>query len=149
MDPIHGNRATVEVGGVRYEIDPSNIARRIYADRFVEEDAKADLGYTGDLIHDLLHESTRKIPEWPGWDSIPRVLAAIWAMARAAGSTSATYEEFCDELDHAPANLYEARLAMTTVMLLGESTFFRIQEGLGDAAQPDAGEDGRRDRAGA
>lgn len=148
MDTAYDNRTTVEVGGRKYEIEASNLACRIYADELREADQKALTGdeaqdagrYTGRLIHDLLLDRQCVLSagiDWPEWDEVPRVLAAIWAMARAAGSTKASWRSFRASVEHAPANLYETATAANRVLELGNLTFFRLPDGLCDAVEPD------------
>lgn len=151
MDTAYDDRTTVSVGGRDYEAEASNLACRIYADEFREADEKALTGdakrdagrYAGRLIHDLLTDRQRMLAagvSWPEWDEVPRILAAIWAMARAAGSTKASWKAFRASVVHAPANLYEAAIAANAVLELGKTTFFRLPDGLGDAVEPDEGE---------
>lgn len=151
MDTAYDDRTTVSVGGRDYEAEASNLACRIYADEFRESDRKALTGdkeqdagrYAGRLIHDLLADRQRMLAvgvSWPEWDEVPRILAAIWAMARAAGSTKASWKAFRASVEHAPANLYEAATAANAVFELGNTTFFRLPDGLGDTVEPDEGE---------
>lgn len=151
MDTAYDDRTTVSVGGRDYEAEASNLACRIYADEFREADEKALTGdakrgagrYVGRLIHDLLADRQRMLAagvSWPEWDEVPRILAAIWAMARAAGSTKASWKAFRASVEHAPANLYEVATAANAVLELGKTTFFRLPDGLGDAVEPDEGE---------
>lgn len=151
MDTAYDDRTTVSVGGRDYEAEASNLACRIYADEFRESDEKALTGdakrdagrYVGRLIHDLLADRQRMLAagvSWPEWDEVPRILAAIWAMARAAGSTKASWRAFRASVEHAPANLYEVATAANAVFELGKTTFFRLPDGLGDAVEPDEGE---------
>lgn len=150
-DTAYDDRTTVSVGGRDYEAEASNLACRIYADEFRESDRKALTGdaerdagkYAGRLIHDLLADRQRMLAagvSWPEWDEVPRILAAIWAMARAAGSTKASWKAFRASVEHAPANLYEAATAANAVFELGNTTFFRLPDGLGDTVEPDEGE---------
>lgn len=150
-DTAYDNRTTATVGGHEYEVEASNLACRVYADEFREADSKELTGdaerdagrYTGRLIHDLLADRQRVLAagvDWPEWDEVPRILAAIWAMARAAGSTKASWRAFRASVEHAPANLYEVATAANKVFELGNTTFFRLPDGLGDAVEPDEGE---------
>lgn len=150
-DTAYDNRTTATVGGHEYEVEASNLACRVYADEFREADSKALTGdaerdagrYTGRLIHDLLADRQRVLAagvDWPEWDEVPRILAAIWAMARAAGSTKASWRAFRASVEHAPANLYEVATTANKVFELGNTTFFRLPDGLGDAVEPDEGE---------
>ncbi len=136
-DTAYDNRATIEVGGVPYELEASNLACRLYA----EEMAGCDAPYTGRLIHDALMERQEALDagnDHPEWSDLPHVLAAIWAMAKAAGSTRLSRKAFVASLDHAPANLYEPVVASNVVFgELGERTFFRLPAGLRDALEPD------------
>ncbi len=150
-DTAYDNRTTATVGGREYEVEASNLACRVYADEFREADSKELTGdaerdagrYTGRLIHDLLADRQRVLAagvDWPEWDEVPRILAAIWAMARAAGSTKASWRAFRASVEHAPANLYEVATTANKVFELGNTTFFRLPDGLGDAVEPDEGE---------
>ena len=150
-DTAYDNRTTATVGGHEYEVEASNLACRVYADEFREADSKELTGdaerdagrYTGRLIHDLLADRQRVLAaggDWPEWDEVPRILAAIWAMARAAGSTKASWRAFRASVEHAPANLYEVATTANKVFELGNTTFFRLPDGLGDAVEPDEGE---------
>lgn len=150
-DTAYDNRTTATVGGHEYEVEASNLACRVYADEFREADSKELTGdterdagrYTGRLIHDLLADRKRVLAagvDWPEWDEVPRILAAIWAMARAAGSTKASWRAFRASVEHAPANLYEVATTANKVFELGNTTFFRLPDGLGDAVEPDEGE---------
>ena len=150
-DTAYDNRTTVTVGGRKYEVEASNLACRVYADEFREADSKALTGdaerdagsYTGRLIHDLLADRQRVLAagvDWPEWDEVPRILATIWAMARAAGSTKSSWRAFRASVEHAPANLYEVATAANGIFELGNLTFFRLPDGLGDAVESDEGE---------
>ncbi|MCI6843805.1 MAG: hypothetical protein MR874_03475 [Coriobacteriaceae bacterium] len=150
-DTAYDDRATVRIGGREYEVEASNLACRIYADEFREADSKSLTGddvedagrYSGRLIHDLLLDRQRVLAagvDWPEWDEVPRILAAIWAMARAAGSTKTAWKAFAASVEHAPANLYEVSVTANHIFDLGNLTFFRLPDGLGDAQEPDEGE---------
>lgn len=150
-DTAYDNRTTATVGGHEYEVEASNLACRVYADEFREADSKELTGdaerdagrYTGRLMHDLLADRQRVLAagvDWPEWDEVPRILAAIWAMARAAGSTKASWRAFRASVEHAPANLYEVATTANKVFELGNTTFFRLPDGLGDTVEPDEGE---------
>ena len=147
-ETAYDNRTTVELGGKDVEIEASNLACRIYADEFREHDREALTGdkekdakaYSGKLIHDILLDRQNVLDageSWPEWDDIPRILAAIWAMARAAGSTKLGWKAFRESVGHAPANLYEASTATNKVLELGNRTFFRLPAGLRDSLASD------------
>ena len=132
------NRATVTVGGVEYEVEASNAAMLVYAKEFRD---KAERPYTGNLIVDAGLDISRAadLGTCVAWCDIPHVAGAIWAMARAAGSTKDTWRAFDRRLQSAPANIYEpADAEGLFVGEFGERTFFRVPAGHRDAGLADA-----------
>lgn len=148
MDTAYDDHDIIRIGRHEYEVEASNLARRNYADEFREADSKSLTGdeeqdagkYTGHLIQDLLLDHQRMLSagiRWPEWDEVPRILATIWAMAHAAGSVKVGWQEFCASIEHEPANLYEVAIATNRVLELGKLSFFRLDDGPGDAQKPD------------
>lgn len=159
---IHDNRATVELGGSKYELAASKLAERIYGDRFrddldqlgrsglyAKEEVKttdddgnevtsivrSELHYTGRLKTDVALSSVTNVS---AMGDIPtQVHAAAWAMARAAGSTALSWDEWIAEL---PSNADEDVALFEAVCVdLSERAFFRKREGRSDAGEPDEG----------
>lgn len=134
-------RATVTVCGRELEVAATNRACVTYAD---ELSGKLNEPYTGHLIHDVLAERQAVIADesnrFPEWAQLPRLLDAIWAMARAAGSTKETRKAFVRHVMDGTANLYEPAQAANVVFGdFGERTFFRLPAGLAPADEPDDG----------
>lgn len=123
------NRTTVTVGGVEYEVEASNAAMLVYAKQFRD---KAERPYTGNLIVDagLDISLAADLGTCVAWCDIPHVAGAIWAMARAAGSTKDSWKAFDRRLQSAAANIYEpADAEQVFIGEFGERTFFRVPAG--------------------
>ena len=142
MVDAHDNRAKVSIGGVEYELVASKLAERIYGDRFrndtsalgesgvtkpvLGEDGKPTgetypVTYSGRLKLDVAISAAA--PVGPTADIPDQVVAAAWAMAKAAGSTE--------------DDLYEA-----VCVDLAERAFFRDLGRPRDAEEPDQSEEG-------
>lgn len=127
------NSTTVVVGGKELEIVGTNRACAYY-----EEEIGAA------LISDIVEEREALLKsgvQWPSWSKLPKLTAAIWAMAKAAGSTKFTFKKFVAALDDAPANLYEPASALSVVFgEFGEATFFRLPDAVFAALESDEGQ---------
>ena len=131
------NRTTVTVGGVEYEVEASNAAMLIYAKEFRDG---AEKPYVGNLIVDAGLDISLMADRGTcvAWCDIPHVEGALWAMARAAGSTKDTWKAFDRRLQSAPANIYEPVDAeQVFIGEFGERTFFRVPEGRRDRGLAD------------
>lgn len=167
MADVHDNRAHVTCGGREFDIAASNAARRIYSNRF--RDDVAALGtclafedvevpgdpdaedealrtphrlrvrsrYTGDLRFDL---GTSLRTEMGGSFDIPhQLVAAVWAMARAAGSTDESWDEFELAYLEALSPVSEDISIWGVCTDLVRRAFFREQLGQDGAPEPDEG----------
>lgn len=138
----YDNRAKFIVGGTEYEVAASNGACKLYADEFR---GKVDEPYTGSLVGDMVKEFTAEVPEngaaYITWADVPQCLAAVWAMARAAGSTKESYKAFMKKVDAAPVVCDEVASFLVQMFVdqdgLGKRAFFRQAGGQGDAGEPD------------
>lgn len=173
----HNNRATVTIGGERFELIASKGAERIYGDRFrsdvetlgesnsyhvvelpaTDDDGKPilnengepvtveiseQIGYKGRLKYDVAVsaasqiDATAEIPE--------QVVAATWAMARAAGSTDLSYDEWLVWWWSLPSNAQDDLELFEAVCVdLAERAFFRDYGRPNGADEPDEGEAGK------
>lgn len=136
----NGNTAEIEVCGERIEVKASNRACEVYAEEFRPT---AEAPFTGSLIGDIVAEHAlirQSGLTLPSWSDAPHVLGAVWAMARAAGSTRKGWGSFRDAVLDGTASAHECVAAISELMFdggLGERTFFR-QPGRGDGAvEPD------------
>lgn len=137
-------RTTVTICGEPLEIAATNLACVVYADETL---GKLDAPYTGRLIHDLLAERDAVLADgssrFPEWGQLPRLLDAVWAMARAARSTTDSRKAFTKRVMDGAANLYEAAQVANVIFGdFGEHTFFRLPAGLEALAESDAGQPG-------
>lgn len=105
----------------------------------VMESRTIELAYTGRLKLDVMVSAnvnvgpTGEIPQ-------EQVIAAVWAMARAAGSTDKTYDEFFAWYLTLPSNAEDdIRLWEVVCVDLAERAFFRHGTGPHDADQPNEG----------
>ena len=145
------NRATVTIGGERYEVAASNGACQIYFDEFVDKIAEP---FDGRLRDDILEvyvqyatalgidpTGERDEEEEPaaevrvlGYEELPQIVGITWAMARAAGSTSLGWDEFHQHFMDASSTQQEFReLYNTLVIDLAQRAFFHKSEGPEDA----------------
>lgn len=144
MAALSDNRATVTVGGEEYEVEASNGACMLYAQEFRDREEEP---FTGSLPTDVLIDLGRSDGNpYPLWCDAPRLLGAVWAMARAAGSAKSQYKAFEKRAMDATADALEVTDA--TRELLGdgglfERTFFRRVPGPQGAGQPDETQGGR------
>lgn len=126
---------TVNVAGRDLAIVGTNRACMAY---------EAEFG--GNLVNDILVEHNAVLADeerFPSWARLPKLLRAIWAMARAAGSTKAGWADFSAEVEDAPASMYEPSVACNVVFGdFGETTFFRLPPALADALASDDGQPG-------
>lgn len=132
------NRTTVTVGGVEYEIEASNGAVEIYAKEFRDT---AEKPFTGNLITDMMADSVMLSNSGSTlimWCDIPHVEGALWAMAKAAGSTKDSFAKWHKRLNSSPIDPMETTEAVHIVFGdFGDRTFFRFLSGPGDAGVPD------------
>lgn len=132
------NRTTVTVGGVEYEIEASNGAVEIYAKEFRDT---AEKPFTGNLITDMMADSVMLSNSGSTlimWCDIPHVEGALWAMAKAAGSTKDSFAKWHKRLNSAPIDPMETTEAIHIIFGdFGDRTFFRFLSRSGDAGVPD------------
>ena len=144
MADTHDNRAIVTLGGEDYEIVASKLAERIYGDRF-REDTEAlgtsgvirrerdkdnnpigepyEATYSGRLKLDIAISMSADIS---GGEIPQQVVAAAWAMAKAAGSIDMTYDEFDAFWLSLPSSAHEdVDLFKAVCVDLAERAFFR------------------------
>lgn len=132
-EPTPENETTITIGGKELAIRATNGACKTYADEFV---GKLSKPYTGHLVADLAAtdemvveriKSAKGVDYYPEWSELPALTRAIWAMARAAGSTKKSWTAFEKALDDAVPNLSEASAAYNEIVRgeFGQKTFFR------------------------
>ena len=158
MADIHDNRAKVSIGGVEYELVASKLAERIYGDRFrndisalgesgvmnavLDEDGKPtgetyQVTYSGRLKLDIAISTGA--PVGPTAEIPDQVVAATWAMAKAAGSTEDDWDTFLVSWLKLPSNAQEDFELFEAVCVdLAERAFFRDLGRPRDAEEPDA-----------
>lgn len=138
-------RDTVTVGGKDFEVEASNGALMAYGAEFR---GKEEAPFHGNLISDIVMERDIILSagvDFPGWDECPHTLQAVWAMARAAGSTRLGWKAFMKWFESAPGNFYEPSEAVNALFKEGgicANAFFRVPERLRDADQPDEEQEG-------
>ena len=160
MVDVHDNRATVMLGGYKFELVASKLAERIYGDRFrndvstlgtsgvirQERDEEGEpigepyeVAYSGRLKLDVAISSACNV----SGGEIPRqVVAAAWALAKAAGSTDMTYDEFDAWWLSLPSNAQEDLDLFEAVCVdLSERAFFRNFGGQARSDKPDEAEE--------
>ncbi len=161
MADAHDNRAKVRIGGVEYELVASKLAERIYGDRFrndvsalgesgvvntttsKDKDGKEvveryQTAYSGRLKLDIAISSGA--PVGPTAEIPDQVVAAAWAMARAAGSTEDDWDTFFVDWLSLPSNAQEDLDLYEAVCVdLAERAFFRDLGRPRDAEEPDQG----------
>lgn len=133
-----GNRTTVSVGGEELVIEASNGACFLYAKEFRDQEQPP---YSGNLISDISTEvaqNTEANNFYPLWCDLPHVVQAIWAMAKAAGSTKDSFKTFNKKLMESTAVYLEASDVVRTLFGdFGRRTFFRGQERLDSDRESD------------
>lgn len=161
MVDAHDNRATVTLGGIEYDLVASKLAERIYGDRFrndtsalgesgVMNTVKGEDGkptgetypvtYSGRLKLDIAISASS--PVGPTAEIPDQVVAAAWAMAKAAGSTDKDWDEFFVDWLSLPSNAQEDLDLYEAVCVdLAERAFFRDLGRPRDAEEPDQGEE--------
>ena len=133
------NRAKVTICGTEYEVESSIGATIVYKNEFK---GKLEKPYNGNMGDDMLAlygevESGSGSSSYYGFD-VEAVYRIAWAMAVAAGSTNETWEEFFGKLLHEEIALVDlATTYSTCVRDLGNRTFFRLPDRLGNAGEPD------------
>ncbi len=149
MADRHDNRATVTLGGVEYELCASKLAERIYGNQFrgnvaelgrsgayiAKTDAegnetgeRSEIAYSGRLKLDVSVSSVAAVG--PTGEIPEQLAAAAWAMAKAAGSTDMTWDEWADMWWSLPSNSTEdLRLWEAVCVDLAERAFFRDPTG--------------------
>ena len=145
MVDTHDNRAKVSVGGVEYELVASKLAERIYGDRFRndvsslgksgllrserDEDGNPtgetyQVSYSGKLKLDIAISAAS--PVGPTAEIPDQVVAATWAMAKAAGSTDDDWDTFFVNWLKLPSNAQDDLDLFEAVCVdLAERAFFR------------------------
>lgn len=132
-EPTPDNETTVTIGGKNLTIRATNGACKTYADEFA---GKLPKPYTGHLVPDLAATDSKVVDcinsakgreYFPEWSEMPALTRAIWAMARAAGSTKKSWAAFEKALDDAAPNLSEPSIAYNEIIRgdFGKRTFFR------------------------
>ena len=151
----HNNRVTVTLGGDKFELVASKLAERIYGDRFrddvetlgesgvIRQERDRDgnpigepyyVTYSGRLKLDVAVSAACNVA---AGDIPKQVVAATWALAKAAGSTDMTFDEFDAYWLSLPSNSQEDLDLWEAVCVdLVERAFFREPSGRGDAAEP-------------
>ena len=157
MVDAHDNRAKVSIGGVEYELVASKLAERIYGNRFrndisalgesgvtnavLGEDGKPtgetyQVTYSGRLKLDIAISAGS--PVGPTAEIPDQVVAAAWAMAKAAGSTEDDWDTFLVDWLKLPSNAQEDLELFEAVCVdLAERAFFRDLGRPRDAEEPD------------
>lgn len=132
-EPTPDNEITITIGGKKLTIRATNGACKTYADEFA---GKLTKPYTGHLVPDLATTDSKVVERinsangreyFPEWSEMPALTRAIWAMARAAGSTKESWTAFEKALDDAAPNLSEPSIAYNEIIRgdFGKRTFFR------------------------
>jgi len=132
-EPTPDNETTITIGGKKLTIRATNGACKTYADEFA---GKLPKPYTGHLVPDLAATDSKVVDcinaakgreYYPEWSEMPALTRAIWAMARAAGSTKKSWAAFEKALDDAAPNLSEPSVAYNEIIRgdFGKRTFFR------------------------
>lgn len=132
-EPTPDNEITITIGGKKLTIRATNGACKTYADEFA---GKLPKPYTGHLVPDLATTDSKVVDcinsangreYFPEWSEMPALTRAIWAMARAAGSTKKSWAAFEKALDESAPNLSEPSLAYNEIVRgdFGKRTFFR------------------------
>lgn len=132
-EPTPDNEITITIGGKKLTIRATNGACKTYADEFA---GKLPKPYTGHLVPDLAATDSKVVDcinaakgreYFPEWSEMPALTRAIWAMARAAGSTKKSWAAFEKALDDAAPNLSEPSVAYNEIIRgdFGKRTFFR------------------------
>jgi hypothetical protein len=162
MVDAHDNRAKVSIGGVEYELVASKLAERIYGDRFrndtsalgesgvtkpvLGEDGKPTgetypVTYSGRLKLDIAISAAA--PVGPTADIPDQVVAAAWAMTKAAGSTEDDWDTFLVNWLKLPSNAQEDLDLYEAVCVdRAERAFFRDLGRPRNVEEPDQGEEG-------
>ena len=132
-EPTPDNEMDVVIGGKKLAIRATNGACKTYADEFA---GKLPEPYTGHLVPDLATTDSKVVDcinsakgreYFPEWSEMPALTRAIWAMARAAGSTKKSWAVFEKALDESAPNLSEPSVAYNEIVRgdFGKRTFFR------------------------
>lgn len=132
-EPTPDNETTITIGGKKLAIRATNSACKTYANEFA---GKLPKPYTGHLVPDLAATDSKVVDcinatkgreYYPEWSEMPALTRAIWAMARAAGSTKKSWAAFEKALDDAAPNLSEPSIAYNEIVRgdFGKRTFFR------------------------
>lgn len=140
-ETAYDNRDRVVIGDELLEIEASNLACSIYARQFRGTDMASE-PFHGSLVQDISTEYLANkaahvaMPEWD--PDLVHVMGAIWAMARAAGSTDKGWEEFRDWVLSSSMDPTEQVGAVGVLFDdLGVRTFFRHALGAGGDGAPD------------
>lgn len=132
-EPTPDNEMDVVIGGNKLTVRATNGACKTYANEFA---GKLPKPYTGHLVPDLAATDSKVVDcinsakgreYFPEWSEMPALTRAIWAMARAAGSTKKSWAAFEKALDDAAPNLSEPSIAYNEIVRgdFGKRTFFR------------------------
>lgn len=168
MADTYDNRARIEIGGRAFELAATKRAECFYAERFrddagalgpsdaydivtVDEETgdggtlrhkvRRHIPYVGRLRADI--SASMLVPPYETMEAPLQVYAAIWAMARAAGSTEDSWDEFEAWLMELPSTFEQDVAAWKVVCAdLAGRAFFRNYIRRDDAGQPHEGEEG-------
>lgn len=152
---MQDNQAIVTIAGTDFLVEASLGACKVYADEFF---GKLKAPYRGALAEDMIalmnHQEDHLEPDDEAesgftvvkganaldTEMVEHLLDFVWAMARAAGSTDKTYQQWQDWMLHASVSFFEMGEAYQTIIhQLGDGATFRLTKGLADAVASDEG----------
>lgn len=132
----YDNRIDIHVFDRDYTLEASLGAASIYKNQFKD---KVDQPFLGNLVEDIaklyvLVES----PELGKGLDYDILFGLMWAMGKASGSISETWEQFYEQVAHRPLTLEEVTGVYSVIVHeLGDGVIFRLPDRPSDDTEPD------------
>lgn len=130
------HRIDIHVFDRDYTLEASLGAATIYKNQF--KDA-FDEPYLGNLVEDIAKLYVMvESPELGKGLDYDVLFGLMWAMAKAAGSTDETWEQFYEQVSHKPLTLEEVTGVYSVIVHeLGDGVIFRLPERHRDDSESD------------
>lgn len=131
----YDNRIDIHVFDRDYTLEASLGAASIYKNQFK---GKVDKPYLGNLVEDIAQLYMHSESEQADGLDYDILFGLMWAMGKASGSISETWEQFYEQVAHRPLTLEEVTGVYSVIVHeLGDGVIFRLPDRPSDDTEPD------------